>query len=63
MSKSVIEHLFNPFYTTKPGGSGLGLAVTHKIIEEHGGYIEVDSNIGSGSNFLIYLPLRTEQVV
>ena len=63
MSKSVIEHLFNPFYTTKPGGSGLGLAVTHKIIEEHGGYIEVDSHIGTGSEFLIYLPLRTEQIV
>ena len=63
MSKSVIEHLFNPFYTTKPGGSGLGLAVTHKIIEEHGGYIEVNSHIGSGSNFFIYLPLRTEQIV
>ncbi|MCD6459569.1 GAF domain-containing protein [bacterium] len=63
MSQFVIEHLFNPFYTTKQGGSGLGLAITHKIIEEHGGYIEVESNVGSGSVFFIYLPLKTEQIV
>ena len=60
MSPTVIENLFNPFFTTKPGGSGLGLAVTHKIIEEHGGFIDVVSKVGSGSEFIIYLPLRTE---
>ena len=60
MSPTVIENLFNPFFTTKPGGSGLGLAVTHKIIEEHGGFIDVISKVGVGSEFIIYLPLRTE---
>lgn len=60
MSPTVIENLFNPFFTTKPGGSGLGLAVTHKIIEEHGGFIDVISTVGKGSEFIIYLPLRTE---
>ncbi|MDX9702693.1 MAG: GAF domain-containing protein [Candidatus Auribacterota bacterium] len=60
MTPTVIENLFNPFFTTKPGGSGLGLAVTHKIIEEHGGFIDVISKVGSGSEFIIYLPLRTD---
>lgn len=60
MPPHVMENLFNPFFTTKEGGSGLGLAVTHKIIEDHGGFIDVKSQLGEGSEFIVYLPLRTE---
>ncbi len=59
MTPTVMENLFNPFFSTKPGGSGLGLAVTHKIVEDHGGYIDVKSKVGKGSEFIINLPLRT----
>ncbi|RJQ45174.1 MAG: PAS domain S-box protein [Nitrospiraceae bacterium] len=53
-----LKNIFNPFFTTKPQGTGLGLAVTHKIIQEHGGKIKVESAVGSGSAFRIYLPLE-----
>lgn len=50
------EHLFSPFYTTKEKGTGLGLAVASKIVEGHGGVIEVTSEVGKGSKFWIRLP-------
>jgi signal transduction histidine kinase len=53
-----IEHIFNPFFTTKPQGSGLGLSISHKIVEEHMGYIEVESKVGQGSTFFVNLPLN-----
>jgi len=49
--------LFTPFYTTKPKGVGLGLVVSHKIVEEHEGFIKVESKIGRGTIFKVYLPL------
>jgi signal transduction histidine kinase len=52
-----LESIFNPFFTTKAEGVGLGLAVVSKIVEEHGGEISVDSTPGEGSVFLIRLPL------
>jgi two-component system sensor histidine kinase HydH len=52
-----LESIFNPFFTTKPDGVGLGLAVVSKIVEEHGGEISADSTPGEGSVFLIRLPL------
>jgi len=52
-----LEHVFEAFYSTKPGGSGLGLATTLKIIEAHGGRITVQSTLGVGTEFTIELPL------
>lgn len=52
-----IKKLGEPFYTTKERGTGLGLMVTYKIIEEHKGTIEVESKLGQGTVFHIYLPI------
>ncbi len=49
--------LFTPFFTTKKGGTGLGLAVVNRIIENHGGWIEVDSTPNKGTQFILYVPL------
>jgi len=54
--KEILERLFDPFFTTKPDGTGLGLAVSKKIIDDHGGHVEVQSQVGKGSHFKILLP-------
>ncbi|MFH1625918.1 MAG: ATP-binding protein, partial [Pseudomonadota bacterium] len=55
--KDDLEHIFTPFFTTKHGGSGLGLPVSYRIVQEHRGYIEVESTVGEGSSFYVILPL------
>ncbi len=52
-----LDRVFNPFFSTKDGGTGLGLALTQKIVEDHGGSIDVRSAPGEGAVFRIALPL------
>jgi PAS domain S-box-containing protein len=51
-----IDRLFDPFYTTKQAGSGLGLSTSYSIVRNHGGHIEVSSEIGKGAEFRVYIP-------
>jgi two-component system NtrC family sensor kinase len=51
-----MDKIFEPFYTTKDKGTGLGLAISSRIIENHKGYIEVKSDYGSGTEFIVKLP-------
>ncbi|HEX9076632.1 MAG TPA: ATP-binding protein, partial [Anaerolineae bacterium] len=52
-----LDKIFEPFYTTKPNGTGLGLAVCRNIIANHGGHLSVNSVVGRGSTFTVWLPL------
>lgn len=61
MSAEVLESLFTPYYTTKAGGSGLGLPTTKRLIEEHGGTITVHSEPGRGTDFMVLLPAADNQ--
>jgi signal transduction histidine kinase len=59
IKKENIDKLFDPFFTTKPigQGTGLGLSISHGIIEEHHGYITVESEVGVGTTFQVHLPV------
>ncbi len=54
--ESITSRIFDPFYTTKPEGSGLGLATSYSIVERHGGRMTMESEIGRGARFDVYLP-------
>ncbi len=62
MSEEVRRKVFDPFFTTKPvgQGTGLGLSLSYKIIKEHGGTIDLTSELGKGTKFRVYLPVNKE---
>ncbi len=60
MTDDQVRQLFTPFHSTKPGGTGLGLALAQQIISEHGGRIECQSDPGRGTTFTVWLPLAEE---
>jgi len=62
MPTDMIERVFDPFYTTKSKGHGLGLATCHSIVARHDGHIEVESQQGVGSTFHVYLPATSDAV-
>lgn len=54
---AILEKIFNPFFTTKNEGIGMGLAISSRLVEENGGRLEVKSEVKKGANFLLYLPI------
>lgn len=57
-----LEDIFTPFFSTKNKGSGLGLSISHQIVQDHRGYIDVESQLNKGTSFFINLPLNQEQL-
>ncbi len=62
MSPEIMDKAFDPYFTTKPEGSGLGLATSYAIIRKHGGHITVDSVMGQGTTVTLYLPAVKRKV-
>ncbi len=57
-----LERIFDPYFTTKPSGTGLGLAVSHAVIKNHGGLLQAESSVGTGTVFHILLPRSIKRV-
>ena len=57
MDPTTLNRIFEPFYSTKKRGTGLGLAIVRQIVEQHGGRISLDSEVGKGTRFVVDLPL------
>ncbi|MEE8441156.1 MAG: ATP-binding protein, partial [Spirochaetia bacterium] len=58
MTRSHMECVFVPFFTTKSQGTGLGLAIAQKIVKGHGGTIKVESTVGEGTLFQVRIPIN-----
>jgi len=58
MPQEIVDKIFDPFFTAKEGGTGLGLTITHQIISSHGGKIDVKSEQGQGTTFIISFPVK-----
>jgi PAS domain S-box-containing protein len=63
MTEETLRHAFEPLFTTKKSGTGLGLAVTHQVVQRHGGMIFIESAEGLGTTFHLFLPLSAHDVV
>jgi signal transduction histidine kinase len=61
ISASIQDKIFQPFFSTKEEGTGLGLSIAARIVQEHGGYLNLRSKEGEGTTFIITLPLREEE--
>ncbi len=59
MEEETVKRIFTPFFTTKERGAGIGLSVCQKIVENHGGIIEVSSKPGEGTTFIVVLPIES----
>jgi signal transduction histidine kinase len=61
MGPEVLSRLFRPFFSTKPGGTGLGLATSRRIVRAHGGSLSVQSELGRGTKFTVRLPVKIRE--
>ncbi|HEY6011056.1 MAG TPA: ATP-binding protein, partial [Nitrospirota bacterium] len=61
ISSKALHNIFNPYYTTKPRGTGLGLPITNRIVKAHKGRIEIRHRDGGGAVFTIFLPLPAQK--
>jgi len=59
--KENFERIFDPFFSTRPEGSGLGMAISNQIIHEHGGFIDLEGEVGKGTSFRVHLPIKPEK--
>ena len=62
IAKKHLLNIFDPYFTTKQEGSGLGLATTYSIVKKHDGHITVESRLGVGTTFHIYLPASDKAI-
>ena len=60
VDQTIIDHLFDPFITTKDDGIGLGLYLSNEIIKDHGGHIQIESKVSKGTIFKIWLPTNLD---
>ena len=63
ISEEDLQKIFDPYFTTKQKGSGLGLSIIYSIIKKHGGFISVESKIGVGTTFHVYLPASQKEIL
>ncbi|MDC0347642.1 ATP-binding protein, partial [Planctomycetota bacterium] len=62
MTQETLANLFKPYFTTKKSGLGLGLSLTQRIMASHGGQINVESEAGVGSSFVLVIPINSKKL-